>query len=201
MKKIILSLLVVAFVIPAFVSCKKGENDPFISLKTRKARLTGDWALTAGSVTETDDQGNFTVTSFDGDYKTVSGIVKPTVYTENYSILKDGTFTSTRVEGSTTYTYEGTWYFGGKSETLDLKNKESVVFIYTKVSSVNGTTTDTKTYSGNEAAPSFTWIIDQLKSDEIIIKLDGANSDAGTILGMDYSSSSTFTGTKTYSAK
>lgn len=36
-------------------SCKKGENDPFLSLRSRKARVTGEWKLTKGTVTETDN--------------------------------------------------------------------------------------------------------------------------------------------------
>lgn len=34
-------------IIPLFVisACKKGEEDPFISLSSRKARLTGDWEM------------------------------------------------------------------------------------------------------------------------------------------------------------
>jgi hypothetical protein len=37
------------FLFPA--ACKKGENDPLISLRTRKDRVAGDWRLTGGSAT------------------------------------------------------------------------------------------------------------------------------------------------------
>ena len=46
MKNLKIALFVVlaaTFILP---SCKKGENDPFISLKSRDARITAKWKLT-----------------------------------------------------------------------------------------------------------------------------------------------------------
>ncbi len=48
--RILMTIVVVATL---FQSCKKGENDPFLSLKTRDARITGDWELTYGNETYT----------------------------------------------------------------------------------------------------------------------------------------------------
>ena len=41
MKKILTIMLIVT----AFVGCKKGEEDPIISLRSRDARITGTWEL------------------------------------------------------------------------------------------------------------------------------------------------------------
>ena len=38
----------------SFQSCKKGENDPALSFKSRTARLKGDWSLSSKAVTLTD---------------------------------------------------------------------------------------------------------------------------------------------------
>jgi hypothetical protein len=45
MKKVFLVMLAALIVIPAFQSCKKGENDPAISFRSRDARLIGNWKL------------------------------------------------------------------------------------------------------------------------------------------------------------
>lgn len=42
--------------VSVFSSCKKGENDPFFSIKSRKARLVGDWVISEGTV---DNNGNY----------------------------------------------------------------------------------------------------------------------------------------------
>lgn len=40
-----LSILTLSLFILILVSCKKGEEDPFLSLKTRNSRITGTWTL------------------------------------------------------------------------------------------------------------------------------------------------------------
>lgn len=49
----------------SFQSCKRGDNDPGLSLKSRTARLKGDWKLTDKSVTlsEATNVGSNTISS------------------------------------------------------------------------------------------------------------------------------------------
>lgn len=42
--------------VSTFSACKKGENDPFFSLKSRKARLVGEWKIAEGNIEES---GNY----------------------------------------------------------------------------------------------------------------------------------------------
>ncbi len=52
-----------------FTGCKKGEEDPSISLLSRSARLTGDWNLTTGDWTSTNyDAGK-------GDYSVFAPVL------------------------------------------------------------------------------------------------------------------------------
>ena len=44
--KIIKNFIVFALLSVTILACKKGENDPFLSLSSRKARLAGEWKLT-----------------------------------------------------------------------------------------------------------------------------------------------------------
>ncbi|SFT67587.1 hypothetical protein SAMN05216474_1718 [Lishizhenia tianjinensis] len=49
-----------------FTSCKKGENDPAISLKSRDARITGEWKLTnlSGDFIDRYENSDGTVSSY-----------------------------------------------------------------------------------------------------------------------------------------
>lgn len=54
MKKTLSKLLIIAVItVVAFSGCKKGAEDPAISLLSRKARLTGTWTISSGSWTVT----------------------------------------------------------------------------------------------------------------------------------------------------
>lgn len=43
--------IIAALAMPTLNSCKKGEEDPFLSLKTRKARVAGEWTLSTYEIT------------------------------------------------------------------------------------------------------------------------------------------------------
>ena len=112
-------------------ACKKGENDPFISLKTRKGRITGEWKLVEGTVIETE-----TIDGETGVYQTtytsstrVGDDGSTDDYTENLIINRDGTYEEIIVQNGSTIKVKGNWYFSGKNEEIDLKKKEAVVVV------------------------------------------------------------------------
>jgi hypothetical protein len=138
MKKTIISILVTL----TLFSCKKGEDDPAISLRSRKERLAGEWSLASGKLTESyDDHANaikfgrsFTFKS--GRYEASQTIVNYTQFKGAFSLKliidKNGTFTSKEQFDSRELHAEGVWDFLQKSG--DLKNKEEVNFIVGKLS-------------------------------------------------------------------
>jgi hypothetical protein len=194
---------VAALAISAFVldGCKKGENDPFLSLSSRKARVAGEWKVSAGSGTRYNSAFNMTETwTYDG--ATVTSTFTPggtttTSQTVDYTFEKDGTFkmvTITTSGGNTnTETVTGTWNFtGGVGEA---KNKDHIVMrwlTYTDAYS-NPASTSTDTWTGDDAPASIMYI-DQLKGKEIIFKWEGT-SQSGT------STADTESGTYTLTAK
>ena len=107
MKKINSILLALTIAITSlftFTSCKKGDDDPVVSLKTRKDRFTNTWKLTKYEK--------------NGTTQDISG----TTYT--YFVKNDGTLTRT-IEGSlfgfaTKTIKDGTWSFQNDDE--DVKN-------------------------------------------------------------------------------
>lgn len=158
----------------AVTGCKKGENDPFLSLKSRKARISGEWKLSEGTVTESQTSGGTTntdVTTYSGT--TVSSGGSTSTYSETLTIDKDGTFEVNIVEDGFSNTIRGNWYFSGKSKDIDLKKKEAIIFSELQYISTGGTSTYTGLYADQIL------LIDQLKNKEIIFKGKITYSETG----------------------
>lgn len=211
MKKALFSILAVAVVATSLTSCKKGENDPAISFKSRKGRLAGTWNVSAMDKTTTSNNSG-TVTTVTNTYENNQRVEVTTIgtapavtnkynLTETLTIEKDGSFTwnsaETWVESQGTAITTapeqkidviGTWAFNGKSKTVEQKNKESFSIFPTSVT-YTALTTDVTTYTGWHEAT--TWVIDQLKSKELIIKHDDSWTDNSGDTGST-------TGTTTY---
>ncbi|MEI6766094.1 MAG: hypothetical protein WCM76_10655 [Bacteroidota bacterium] len=185
--KFVLVLLIAACAMPAFQSCKKGDNDPGISFKSRKSRLVGEWNVTKGKLTQTSGGSVATMTYDGSSYSVTSGGTTTTgTYTFEYSILKDGKYTSkeTRtVAGATTsYSYEGFWYFLDANKNLQAKNKERVAFQCTKYTYTSGTTTTIQTYTGDNPDE---YYLDELKGKEMIWKRS-LSATGGSTTTIDY---------------
>jgi hypothetical protein len=200
MKRVLLVLLIAIIAIPTFQSCKKGENDPAISLRSRKARLVGEWKLSQGTV-EKKIGSNVLNYAFDGAKCVTTGDVNTTTnYTEDLSIMKDGTFTFSIFDDGKKIIYLGNWYFLGANKDSDIKNKECVNFVITKCTYTppSGTTVEMD-YTGFyydlriinlpfSEGNGFTWQLDELKNKEIIVKFSfsiktptDTNSYTGTL--------------------
>ncbi len=211
MKKALFSILAVAVVATSLTSCKKGENDPALSLKSRKGRLAGTWTVSAMDWTDTDVSGGTTTTvtnTYENNQRvevttigTAPAVTNKYDLTETMTIEKDGSFTWSSTEkwvesqGTPITTApeqkieaKGSWAFNGKSKTVEQKNKESFSIFPTSVT-YTALTTATTTYTGWTDAT--TWVIDQLKSKELIIKKDETTTDSS-------GDTETITGTVTY---
>ena len=182
------TLIILISFVGFMLSCKKGENDPFLSLATRKARLVGEWNISSIEATTTKSYPYYfkTVsTSYDGEREITvidesnSSKLKDTVYyTKDIIFSKDFTYSSTKTttnqQGITqsTITIEGNWAFLGKNKSSGLKNKEAIVLSKTK----EIRTTISPSYSQTEDITGFKdgeiLFLDQLKKKEIIIKVD-----------------------------
>ena len=195
MKKVIIVFTIGILVASIFQSCKKGENDPAFSLRSRKARLVGEWVLTSGQQDIVVDDGTtktYTTYTYDGANRVESGSAPGTiVYSETVTINKDMTFQSVEHRDTDVLTIDGYWFFGRKSKELDLKNKETVRFTYKSISNSSG---DIYGFTGNELMNNGKiWQLDQLKNKEIVVLFDGSiTSSSGT---------TTYKGTMTYQKK
>lgn len=101
-KHIIIAMLLVAIASSIFQSCKKGDDDPVVSLLTRKDRFTNTWTLNKY------------------EKNAITQDVNGSTYM--YVVKNDGTLTQT-VEGSifgfpTRSVKEGTWTFLNDDEDV-----------------------------------------------------------------------------------
>lgn len=160
MKKLLIAVVVLA----TFAGCKKGENDPFLSFRSRDARVVGEWKVSNYSYDETTVNGTQTITTkvtYDGSkYTSTNSVANPPVdqatYDTKIEILKDGTVKYTQVmnlgNASSTTVQEGTWIWA------DSRKNKSQIFI-----AVAGNTV------GNNYIQGGTYVVDQLKNKEMIL--------------------------------
>lgn len=173
-----------------FIGCKKGDNDPFLSFSSRKARLVGEWKLVDGSTTKTSSTGTETVTYTESTQATFDGTITTTIpYTETYTFEKDGTYKYSSDEDGDLYEEEGAWTFGAKNDELDVKTKETVTLYCQKYTSTILGIVYTYQYTGtNSLIHHIT--LDMLKKNEMTVLTDYTYTSA--------SNSYTKTGTMNY---
>jgi hypothetical protein len=180
MKNIKLLLLIVILFYTILPSCKKGEDDPFLSFRSRKARLVGDWNLTGGSSIltyyDTTQTISYKINSVDINFSTPSSgiFASGTVpYTEDWAIRKDGTFKILK-KGQYSVTMEGFWSFANKDNNMGLKNKECLILRVTsqKYIYAGGFKEESYEFEGAYCQIS-TYNIKQLKNKEIVLTNEG----------------------------
>ena len=205
-------LVIVGGLVMASSGCKKGENDPSISLRSRTARLAGEWNLSAKDYKESSVSDNSSTTetvTYDGSILTTVTVRKykdwtgkdTTVtntetdsYTEKLTINKDGSFEKEIIYGKTKTNIEGNWMWMDGNSEQELKNKQAIVLSITKYTYVDE---DGETSYYNESGKSnfsSMIVIDRLANKEMVFLYDTKYSDDG-------GSSSTKSGTATYIQK
>jgi hypothetical protein len=128
MKNRILTLAALLVFSTVMSSCKKGENDPFMSIKTRDARITGIWELVSSSMSNTNTNifDGTTITTVatatfgGGLYTYISdGDAISYSYAQDLTINKDGTYRRYIVQDGNTSESTGHWWW------LDDKKKKT----------------------------------------------------------------------------
>lgn len=172
LNKLFLALLLAAFVMPAFQSCKKGPNDPAISLVSRTSRLAGTWSLTKGTETSVSGTTTTTTTYNGGSFTVVSGSSSYTgSYTCEWVIDKKGTYVMTRTRtvtgASDTYKDEGKWYWADKNKTDNIKSKQMLCLRSERRTYTDASGTDIYSEVFGDLT---TFMLDKLSSKEIVMK-------------------------------
>ncbi|PBQ33368.1 hypothetical protein CNR22_16805 [Sphingobacteriaceae bacterium] len=166
-----ISLVILAILTLCFTECKKGEDDPVISLRTRKARAAGEWRLVSGNASYTAKGYNedyaFDGTNVTANYTSVTPIIYTGRYILNLTISKDGKFTFKEVVAGLSLEAGGDWTFnkGGGED----KKKEDFIFTITSVS--KGSTNELHFF--NRLNTNFTYQIKELRNKRLVIHSAG----------------------------
>ncbi len=166
--KQLLAIALMCFIIaPVLNSCKKGDEDPFLSLKSRKGRLAGEWTLDSGTLTYTWGTTAYTAT-FTSSMVTASyaGESYNWMYTERIEFKKDNTFKITVMDDGDLETSEGFWTFMEGYD--DVAKRECVVVRITQRQSGGSVVT----YSG-ESMPTDIYRLIRLSNDDMIVDFEG----------------------------
>ncbi len=170
-------MFVAAGLMLATPSCKKGENDPFLSLSSRKARVAGDWEMTDYAYTSTNTEN-------DGDYQTVTETFANGVITridldyDAASATSNSVTTTTTIDKSTmTFGKDGTW----NREYNTTSVSSTTILTYT----TTVTTTRTMTSSGTWAFVGKTKDVYKNKERIVLTTLTETNTDQTTDVTVD----------------
>ena len=144
----ILRFLLTAAIISTFflASCKKGENDPLLSLRSRKARLVGEWTLKSGFE-------NYKVNSidieveYDESSKTINA--NEYAYTEKLIFRKNGQYEWIYTDNNAKVTEKGSWEFGRKNKDKEYKAKETVVLYISEITTKGGESSESEYFEGD----------------------------------------------------
>jgi hypothetical protein len=131
-KKSAYIFLAISFIL---TSCKKGEEDPFFSLKSRKARLKGEWKLTDIEGAHTNDNYSYTSSYSDGVRTDIRSDGDINSYRFNLDFKFDGKknfkqflyFSYLDNSYFESETLEGVYAFEGASKNDNLKSKEAII--------------------------------------------------------------------------
>jgi hypothetical protein len=97
--KHLLNGIITLFIFTSFYSCKRGDDDPFLSFNSRKARVTGEWIIENWK-----EESSYTTSySYDGIQSTNSGNSKYEINGNNITISETNTYST----GISTYNYNG----------------------------------------------------------------------------------------------
>jgi hypothetical protein len=178
MKKIS-SFLALCFICILFLfGCKKGEEDPSFSLRSRKERISGDWELVRGFVAST-NKNTIINTTYNGTSFTTTSSQNPNLvingaYSRTLSINKEGTFVEDIYQDNQNIKEQGTWTFLSGNKLENLKNKEAVLF---KISSTfNSIGNILNQFEGSEC-PLRSIRLKKLASKEMIWEINGKQDE------------------------
>ncbi len=171
MNKTIRTLALLLICGTAFNACKKNEDDPLISFRSRKARVAGEWKVETGTV-KYGPEGNETLYVITGNTAKVETncCIGSGTSSINFSFEKDGKASNSINLGGYVSKWAGTWNFtGGIGE---VKKKDQIVVTTTSFDDGTATTT----YTGNQVT--FTYDIDELRHKKLRMHMSYKRKDS-----------------------
>jgi len=182
MKKYFKLIFLITITSIVFSNCKKGEDDPFLSLRTRTKRLSGEWKLTGAELNMEENSSyshSTTHTTFSNDIVIINETYGNTtdidtlIYSQILKIDKNGTFNQNYYTDTDAGNREGNWTWLSKNKELGLKNKEAFILTITK----EVYNTDIDTYSGKYIVPEDIYVLKELSNEKLVLTIDYTKTD------------------------
>lgn len=158
-----------------FTSCRKGEDDPFLSFRSRNARLSGKWELVESSKRyEQREDLKIIATTFKLNGGTMeviqSQLGRPNLigefdYSERIEFDKDGTYDHEIKEEGERYINRGNWMWIHENEQEDVGDMEAIVLTITE-------SNEGYTYSGKTNPPQSIWVFKRLSNKNLVVEID-----------------------------
>ena len=156
-----------------FSSCKKGEDDPSFSLRTRKARIKGDWHLISGNLKLSYTKPNVTygdnIYTLSKNSYTLVTTGNGGVFTGGYSLDltfdKKGEFNFKQAIDTLKLNATGIWDF--MDGTVDEKKKERIVC---NISSINKGSGWIDAF--NKSNYNFSYKIRELRKEKLVLETE-----------------------------
>lgn len=169
MKKYGLVIILLFFL---FSGCRKGDEDPFFSLKSRTKRICGEWRVIeykklifVGSDPWYYDTYELRLDGGQGVLFYRGFILDQYSLIENWTFNKDGTFKIVSDIADVISIQSGTWSWNGRNKNSEYKKKECVLLKNKNYNYNNGE--EIEEYSGLTLAPSYTMALVKLTDDSI----------------------------------
>jgi hypothetical protein len=176
MKRIVLLVLFVSFLLSG---CRKGEEDPFLSFKSRTNRLCGKWRtveytkhIYVGDDPWSYDSYELQLQGGQGTLTYRGSVLDKYSLLEYWEFNKDGTYKLESNAANVISTQEGTWSWNGRNKNSEYKKKECVYLKMLFYNHNHGE--EAEEYSGPTLDPSFTMALVKLTDDKITFSSDEA---------------------------
>jgi len=189
-------ITVLMVILSIFTTCRKGPDDPLVSLRTRKARLAGEWRLQSGNMRVTYvDIGNFARMNvaykvnggrYEGTETGLQGSFSGT-YVLSLKIEKDGTFSLHEVFDTNELNVAGIWDFALASKNV--KRKEEFFLLIEKVT--KGSTNNYQLF--NWGSTNMRYMIRELRHKKLVLTVSSRVLIDPDELNIDYSGDLVFT--------
>ena len=115
--KILLIIIVTMVSLLVLNGCKKGEDDPFFSFRSRDARLAGEWVIKSLNTSEAMSQETNVTNNVNSDMTNINSTSKKTVSVSNNNMIMNTTYSETKSETETNYEMGDTSVFVTTTDT------------------------------------------------------------------------------------
>lgn len=174
--------LILMLILPG---CRKGEDDPFLSLRSRTKRLCGDWTMTEfreyhydGSDSAHSDMYEVSMKDGQGSVLYKGNVMENFSFNETWKFEKDGNYQIESLINGAKINQQGVWTWSEKDKNSGYRKKECIYLTIKKYSS--GTTI--VEYSGRTMSSSYIMALRCISNKVMIFKTD----ESQYILGEGY---------------